>query len=114
MTTAHWPERRTSEAIVSTRVSPWIRQMVWNGSGEMFVTPLDSAMSMVGAIVCNRRMQRAQPRAKVHCLSAFRRRPSPGFFEAEQFEGVRAHLPGHLRPLVRLMYLTGWRRSEVT
>ena len=37
-----------------------------------------------------------------------------GFFEPEQFESVRKHLPEHLRPLVTFMYVTGWRRSEVT
>jgi integrase len=36
-----------------------------------------------------------------------------GFFEAEQFEAVCRHLPGHLRPLATFMYLTGWRRGEV-
>jgi integrase len=37
-----------------------------------------------------------------------------GFFEAEQCDSVRRHLPAHLRPLVTFMYLTGWPRSEVT
>jgi len=37
-----------------------------------------------------------------------------GFFEAEQFESLCRHLPAPLRPLVRFMYLTGWRRGEVT
>jgi integrase len=32
-----------------------------------------------------------------------------GFFEREQFETVRAHLPAHLQPLVTVAYLTGWR-----
>jgi integrase len=36
-----------------------------------------------------------------------------GFFEPEQFESVRAHLPAFLRPLASFMYITGWRRSEV-
>lgn len=36
-----------------------------------------------------------------------------GFFEREQFEAVRRHLPEHLRPLVTAGYLTGWRRGEL-
>ena len=37
-----------------------------------------------------------------------------GFFEREQFESVRAHLPAPLRPVVTFAYLTGWRlNSEV-
>jgi integrase len=37
-----------------------------------------------------------------------------GFFEREQFEAVRRHLPEHLRPLVTLAYITGWRlKSEI-
>jgi integrase len=36
-----------------------------------------------------------------------------GFFEREQFEAVRQHLPEHLQPLVTAGYLTGWRRGEL-
>jgi len=37
-----------------------------------------------------------------------------GFFEPEQFESVRAHLPLHLRNVAAVAYLTGWRtRSEI-
>jgi integrase len=37
-----------------------------------------------------------------------------GFFEKEQFEAVRAHLPAALQPVVTFAYLTGWRvPSEV-
>jgi integrase len=37
-----------------------------------------------------------------------------GFFEANQFRGVLAHLPATLRPVVETAYITGWRvRSEL-
>lgn len=37
-----------------------------------------------------------------------------GFFEREQFESVRAHLPAWLRPVATFAYVTGWRvQSEV-
>jgi integrase len=37
-----------------------------------------------------------------------------GFFEREQLEALRAHLPEPLRPVVAFGYLTGWRvPSEV-
>ena len=37
-----------------------------------------------------------------------------GFFERDQFESVRAHLPEALRPVVTFAYVTGWRlASEV-
>jgi integrase len=37
-----------------------------------------------------------------------------GFFEADQFEAVRNHLPNTLRPVVTFAYLTGWRlKSEI-
>ncbi|WP_239488836.1 site-specific integrase [Luteitalea sp. TBR-22] len=37
-----------------------------------------------------------------------------GFFERDQFESVRAHLPEEIRPLVTFAYCTGWRvPSEV-
>jgi integrase len=37
-----------------------------------------------------------------------------GFFESEQFEDVRTHLPEPLRPVIEFAYITGWRiASEV-
>ncbi len=37
-----------------------------------------------------------------------------GFFELEQFQAVRSHLPEHVRPIVTFAYITGWRlQSEV-
>jgi integrase len=37
-----------------------------------------------------------------------------GFFEREQFEAVRRHLPEYLRPVATFAYITGWRvQSEV-
>jgi integrase len=37
-----------------------------------------------------------------------------GFFEREQFETVRSHLPEYARPIVTFAYITGWRiPSEV-
>jgi integrase len=36
-----------------------------------------------------------------------------GFFEREQFESVRRHLPEHLQSLITAGYLTGWRRGEL-
>lgn len=36
-----------------------------------------------------------------------------GFFERDEFEAVRAELPGTLRGLITFAYLTGWRTSEV-
>ena len=37
-----------------------------------------------------------------------------GFFERDQFEAVRRHLPEYLRPALTFCYITGWRtRSEV-
>ena len=37
-----------------------------------------------------------------------------GFFEREQFEAVRKHLPAYARPVVTFMHISGWRiRSEV-
>jgi integrase len=37
-----------------------------------------------------------------------------GFFEREQFESVRAHLPAYARPAATFAYVTGWRlKSEI-
>ena len=36
-----------------------------------------------------------------------------GFFEREQFNAVREHLPAYLKPVIETLYLTGWRRGEV-
>jgi len=36
-----------------------------------------------------------------------------GFFEAEDFERVRSHLPESLRAFAQFAYLTGWRKGEI-
>ena len=36
-----------------------------------------------------------------------------GFFEADQFEAVRARLPDAVKPVVSFLYMTGWRMGEV-
>lgn len=36
-----------------------------------------------------------------------------GFFEHDQYEAVLRNLPEHLRPVVQVAYLTGWRRGEI-
>ena len=37
-----------------------------------------------------------------------------GFFEPEQFESVKNHLPVHMQPIVEFAYITGWRTpSEI-
>jgi integrase len=40
--------------------------------------------------------------------------PRTGFFEREQFEAVRAHLPEEYQHLVTFAYVTGWRAGEIT
>lgn len=35
-----------------------------------------------------------------------------GFFEPQQLEAVLTHLPEYLKPLVRFLYITGWRKGE--
>jgi integrase len=40
--------------------------------------------------------------------------PRSGFFERDQYEGVLAHLPAEIRPVITFAYITGWRiASEV-
>jgi integrase len=36
-----------------------------------------------------------------------------GFFEREQFEAVKRHLPEALRPVATFAYITGWRKREI-
>ncbi len=36
-----------------------------------------------------------------------------GFFEAEEFEAVIAHLPHYLKDFVHFGYLSGWRKGEI-
>jgi len=36
-----------------------------------------------------------------------------GFFERDQFEAVRGHLPDALKPVAHFAYITGWRVSEI-
>lgn len=40
--------------------------------------------------------------------------PRQGFFERDQFEAVRRHLPEYVKPVVTFAYITGWRmKSEI-
>jgi integrase len=36
-----------------------------------------------------------------------------GFFEREQFESLRKHLPEWVQPVAAFAYITGWRKSEI-
>jgi integrase len=36
-----------------------------------------------------------------------------GFFERDQFEAVKRHLPEALRPVATFAYITGWRKREI-
>ncbi|WP_246317717.1 tyrosine-type recombinase/integrase [Desulfoluna butyratoxydans] len=36
-----------------------------------------------------------------------------GFFEHDEFERLRKHLPPHLKPIVTMGYKTGWRMTEI-
>jgi integrase len=35
-----------------------------------------------------------------------------GFFERDQFESLKIHLPKHLKPVAGFAHITGWRRGE--
>ncbi len=50
-------------------------------------------------------------RPVIHLLKEAR--PRQGFFEEHQFLGVRKHLSEDLQVAVTIMWLYGWRRSEV-
>ena len=39
--------------------------------------------------------------------------PRAGFFETDQLEAVRRHLPAYLRPVAAFGFETGWRKGEV-
>jgi hypothetical protein len=52
--------------------------------------------------------------AKPHIPKLDERNTRTGFFEREQFEAVRAHLPAALRPIVEFAFITDWRvTSEI-
>jgi integrase len=36
-----------------------------------------------------------------------------GFFEREQYDTIRKHLPGWVQPVADFAYVTGWRRGEI-
>lgn len=39
--------------------------------------------------------------------------PRKGFFEPEQYGAVLGHLPDYLHPVVKTLYITGWRKNKV-
>jgi integrase len=36
-----------------------------------------------------------------------------GFFEREQYDSLRKHLPSYIQPVADFAYITGWRKSEI-
>ncbi len=64
-----------------------------------------------------RAMKRDGVRRGCRCIKALIRREHnvrTGFFERDQFEAVRRHIPEYLRGVVTFAYITGWRiQSEV-
>jgi integrase len=36
-----------------------------------------------------------------------------GFFEREEYNAIRKHLPDYVQPVADFAYITGWRRSEI-
>lgn len=59
-------------------------------------------------------VQAGKLHAKPHIPMLQENNTRRGFFEREQFEAVRAHLPEDVRGVVTFAYLTGWRlRSEI-
>lgn len=51
--------------------------------------------------------------SKPHISKLRERNARQGFFEKEQHEAIKRHLPEYLRTLCDVAYITGWRRSEL-
>src|SRR5262245_46261386 len=58
-------------------------------------------------------LQAGRLHSKPHITMLKENNVRTGFFEREQFEAIRKHLPEYLKGPATFSYLTGWRKNEV-
>jgi integrase len=87
-------------------VSPAVTKSVSNGEINRELTALKRMFTLA--------MQAGKIVHRPHIPMLQENNTRTGFFEREQFEAVRAHLPDPLQPVITFAYVTGWRiASEV-
>jgi integrase len=90
----------------SVEVSPALTKPVSNGEINRELTALKRMFTLA--------MQAGKILYRPHIPLLNEDNVRTGFFEREQFESVRNHLPSALQPVVTFAYITGWRiTSEV-
>ncbi|NOT26099.1 MAG: site-specific integrase [Acidobacteria bacterium] len=87
-------------------VSPVLTKQVSNGEINRELTVLKRMFTLA--------MQAGKILYRPHIPMLQEDNVRTGFFEREQFESVRSHLPASLQPVIAFAYVTGWRiASEV-
>jgi integrase len=95
--------------ITSDRVTAYVAKRLEEGAAKASVNVEQSFLSRGFRLAAKAGKVSARPEMSMLHLDNAR----AGFFEAAQFEAVVRHLPEHLKPVVQVAYLTGWRRSEL-
>jgi integrase len=101
---------RKALQVTSADVMAYRVQRQTNGAAAATINRELSALKrMFSLAVKGERLQRMPHIAMLTENNARR-----GFFEREQFEAVRAHLPEYARPAATFAYITGWRlKAEI-
>lgn len=101
---------RQAASITASDVREYTAQRLADGASPSTIrAELAKLKAMFNLAIRSERMER-----KPYFPMPREAHPRTGFFEAEDFERVRAHLPEHLKPIAEFGYYTGWRRSEIT
>ena len=99
----HYVAHRQKQGIVA-----WQGEHKGERIGDVSNTEINHELRLLSLIfnraIANERLGRRPPIPKLD-------EPPPrvGFFEADQIAAVLAHLPEHLRPVIKFGYITGWR-----
>lgn len=97
-------------SITTTEVRAYVAVRKEAGAANATINRELSALKRMFSLA----VQAGKLHAKPHIPMLQENNTRRGFFEREQFESVRAHLPEPIRNVVTFAYLTGWRlRSEI-
>jgi integrase len=105
-----WFSGRRMANITTADARAYVTQRQADGAANATINLELSALKRMFTLACQAGKLLAAPHIPMLQTDNVRR----GFFEREQFESVRRHLPDEVQPVVTFAYLTGWRtNSEV-
>ena len=101
---------RRAQFVTTADVTAYVAKRQHEGAANATVNRELAALKRMYSLAINGEKLYRRP----HITSLLENNTRRGFFEREQFEAVRRHLPDYLKSIVSFAYITGWRiRAEV-